>query len=191
MTKQQIKQTLATAKELGLDTANTSVEDLAKEIAKRTGNTAAVSLDSIEVPKDFKMPVGRPSDPTSERQRRLAAQAAKMASGAEVKRGRPAMIGSERQLKLQEIHAKRVEYAVELGVSGAKEMDMDELDEAIIAAGGKIQRGRPTDPSSPRQKALAEKEMKRKLYFAQSQGIKVELQHADTSDEDVTVGVEK
>jgi hypothetical protein len=61
---------------------------------------------------------GRPTVEGSARQARLAARAARVAAGGEVKRGRPAVAGSARQAKLAAQAAR-------------------------IAAGGSIKRGRP------------------------------------------------
>jgi hypothetical protein len=61
---------------------------------------------------------GRPTVEGSARQARLAARAARVAAGGEVKRGRPAVAGSARQAKLAAQAAR-------------------------IAAGGEIKRGRP------------------------------------------------
>jgi hypothetical protein len=61
---------------------------------------------------------GRPTVEGSARQSRLAARAARVAAGGEVKRGRPAVAGSARQAKLAAQAAR-------------------------IAAGGEIKRGRP------------------------------------------------
>jgi hypothetical protein len=62
---------------------------------------------------------GRPTVEGSARQARLAARAARVAAGGEVKRGRPAVETSARQAKLAAQAAR-------------------------IAAGGTIQRGRPS-----------------------------------------------
>jgi hypothetical protein len=74
--------------------------------------------------------LGRPVNPSSQRQIRLAEQAALRAAGL-IKRGRPAVEGSTNQAKL----ARRTELAA-LG----------------LATG---ERGRPTNPNSERQQRLA------------------------------------
>ena len=61
---------------------------------------------------------GRPTVEGSARQARLAARAARVAAGGEVKRGRPSVEGSARQAKLAAQAAR-------------------------VAAGGEIKRGRP------------------------------------------------
>jgi len=80
---------------------------------------------------------GRPVDPNSERQKRLAEIEAKRAAG-ELRKGRPVDPNSKRQL---EIAAKN----------------------EIKAEIGELPKGRPVDPDSARQKRLAELEAKREL----------------------------
>jgi hypothetical protein len=76
-------------------------------------NTSAVGKETGKGSK------GRPTVEGSARQARLAARAARVAAGGEVKRGRPAVETSARQAKLAAQAAR-------------------------VAAGGSIQRGRPT-----------------------------------------------
>lgn len=73
--------------------------------------------------------LGRPSNPESARQKRIAELEAKRASGT-CKRGRPAVEGSKRQAVL----AARAEK---------------------VANGGTLSKGRPVNPNSRRQQALA------------------------------------
>lgn len=80
---------------------------------------------------EVKAVLGRPVNPNSARQKRLAEIEAKRAAG-EVKRGRPIKQGSKRQAVLAEREAKR-------------------------AAGAEIKRGRPVNPNSERQARLAAK----------------------------------
>lgn len=75
--------------------------------------------------------LGRPSNPESARQKKIAAREAKRATG-ELKRGRPAVAGSKRQAVLAARAAK-------------------------VAAGGTVSKGRPVNPNSKRQQALAAK----------------------------------
>lgn len=75
--------------------------------------------------------LGRPVNPNSARQQRLAELEAKRAAG-ECKRGRPTVAGSKRQ----EVLAARA---------------------AKVAAGIELKRGRPVDPNSERQQRLAGK----------------------------------
>ena len=80
--------------------------------------------------------LGRKVNPNSERQKRLADKAAKIASGEIVKRGRPVEGESVRQQRLAELKAK------------------------AEANGGVIKRGRAINGESVRQKRLAEREAK-------------------------------
>lgn len=80
--------------------------------------------------------LGRKVNPNSERQKRLAEKAAKIASGEIVKRGRPVEGESARQKRLAELQAK------------------------AEANGGVLKRGRPTNGESARQKKLAERQAK-------------------------------
>lgn len=79
---------------------------------------------------------GRPVNPNSERQKRLAEMKAKAeANGGEIPKGRPVDPTSERQKRLAELEEKR--------------------------ANGELKRGRPSNPNSARQKRLAELEAKK------------------------------
>jgi len=75
--------------------------------------------------------LGRPSNPESARQKKIADREAKRAAG-ELKRGRPMVEGSKRQAVL----AARAEK---------------------VATGGTLSKGRPVNPNSKRQQALAAK----------------------------------
>lgn len=75
--------------------------------------------------------LGRPSNPDSARQKRIAEREAKRIAG-ELKRGRPSVAGSKRQTIL----AARAEK---------------------IANGGTLSKGRPMNVNSKRQQALAAK----------------------------------
>lgn len=79
--------------------------------------------------------LGRPVNPNSERQKRLAELEAKRNNG-ELKRGRPVNGTSARQARLAELAAKA-------------EMN-----------GGSVKRGRPVNGESERQKRLAERNAK-------------------------------
>jgi hypothetical protein len=81
--------------------------------------------------------LGRPSNPDSARQKKIADRDAKRAAG-ELKRGRPAVAGSKRQAVL----AARAEK---------------------VAAGGTLSKGRPVNPNSKRQQELAAKTEGRRL----------------------------
>ena len=75
--------------------------------------------------------LGRPANPESAHQKKIADREAKRAAG-ELKRGRPAVAGSKRQAVL----AARAEK---------------------VAAGGTLSKGRPVNVNSKRQQALAAK----------------------------------
>jgi hypothetical protein len=101
---------------------------------KETANieTVVVAAENVTEVKQL----GRPVNPNSERQQRLAELEAKRNSG-ELKRGRPVNGTSERQKRLAELAAKAEQN------------------------GGSIKRGRPVNGTSERQKRLAELEAKR------------------------------
>lgn len=84
-----------------------------------------------EMVTELKAILGRPVNPNSARQQKIAEREAKRAAG-ELKRGRPAVAGSKRQAVL----AARAEK---------------------IANGGTLKRGRPVNVNSKRQQALAAK----------------------------------
>jgi len=86
------------------------------------------------VVNEVKAVLGRPVNPNSARQQRIAELEAKRASG-ELKRGRPVVGNSKRQAVLAAREAKR-------------------------AAGAEIKRGRPVNPNSERQARLAVKATK-------------------------------
>ena len=89
----------------------------------------AAETPVVAVEKEVKQ-LGRPTNPESARQKRLAEAEAKRAAGL-IKRGRPVIEGSAHQKKLAE-QAKRKEEN-----------------------GGEARRGRPVNPTSPRQMRLA------------------------------------
>jgi hypothetical protein len=94
--------------------------------------TVVVATENVTEVKQL----GRPVNPNSERQKRLAELEAKRNSG-DLKRGRPVNGTSERQKRLAELAAKAEQN------------------------GGSIKRGRPVNGTSVRQKRLAELEAKR------------------------------
>jgi hypothetical protein len=85
----------------------------------------------MNVANNVEKALGRPVDPNSVRQKRLAEIEAKRAAG-ELKRGRPTVAGSKRQAVL----AARAEK---------------------VANGGTLSKGRPVNPNSKRQMELAAK----------------------------------
>lgn len=96
---------------------------------------APAQVEAVSETQEQKQ-LGRKVNPNSERQKRLAEKAAKIASGEIVKRGRPVEGESARQKRLAELQAK------------------------AEANGGVLKRGRPTNGESARQKKLAERQAK-------------------------------
>ena len=99
---------------------------------KKAKTTVAV-VEQVVVAEVTKQK-GRPVNPTSERQVRLASMEEKRQNG-ELKRGRPIESDSARQIRLAEMEAKR--------------------------EAGELHRGRPVDLTSARQVKLAEMDAKR------------------------------
>jgi len=93
---------------------------------KNTVTETVVATVSVETKK-----MGRPTNPESKRQQRIAELEAKRAAGT-CKRGRPTVVGSKRQEVLAAREAKR-------------------------AAGGEVKRGRPVNPESKRQQTMSAK----------------------------------
>ena len=89
---------------------------------------------------------GRPVDPNSVRQVRIAELAEKRANG-ELKRGRPVNESSARQMRLIELETKRANGELKKGrpVSGdsARQKRLAELEAKKAANGGVVKRGRP------------------------------------------------
>lgn len=118
-------------------------------MAKKVKNTPAKAVETVETAEinvvapavtaqqttEETKQLGRPVNPNSERQKRLAEEAEKRAQGL-IKRGRPVIEGSAHQQKLA-AQAERRE-----------------------ANGGTARRGRPVDPNSPRQQREAAKAAK-------------------------------
>ena len=91
----------------------------------------------VNVENNVTKALGRPSNPDSARQKKIADRDAKRAAG-ELKRGRPSVAGSKRQAVL----AARAEK---------------------VAAGGTLSKGRPVNVNSRRQQALAAQAEGRRL----------------------------
>ena len=102
---------------------------------KNSKNTNIETVVVAETVAEVKQ-LGRPVDPNSERQKRLAELEAKRANG-ELRRGRPVNGTSARQARLAELAAR------------------------AEANGGVVKRGRPVNGESARQKRLAELDVKR------------------------------
>lgn len=90
-------------------------------MSKKTAKTEALAV--AETAKR-----GRPSNPNSARQMRMAAQAQKRAAGL-LHKGRPVTEGSARQIRLKAMAEKR--------------------------AAGTLRKGRPSNPDSQRQQKMA------------------------------------
>lgn len=98
---------------------------------------------------------GRPVNPNSARQQRLADLEARRAAGT-LKLGRPAETDSERQKRLAEKQAKVDAYNAQQKLI-AEGVEIDEAD--ILPNPASL--GRPVNPDSPRQIALREYEAKK------------------------------
>lgn len=89
---------------------------------------------------------GRPVDPNSVRQVRIAELEVKRANG-ELKRGRPVNENSNRQMRLVELETKRANGELKKGrpVNGesARQKRIAELAAKAAANGGAVKRGRP------------------------------------------------
>ena len=108
-----------------------SVKNSEVKVVKRTQTT--------------EVPLGRPVNPNSARQIRLAELAAKRANG-EVKRGRPVNENSERQFRLK-IQAINKQLGIGQGrpvnPNSARQIRLAELKAKAELNGGVVKRGRP------------------------------------------------
>ena len=111
--------------------------------------TAAVANVEVNVAKAL----GRPSNPSSARQKRIAELEAKRVNG-ECKRGRPTVAGSKRQ----DVLAARA---------------------AKVAAGGTLSKGRPVNVNSKRQQELAAKAEGKRLAALDAEAVTVEATSAE------------
>ena len=109
----------------------TNVEQT-KVVETVTKGTETVTEGDEAPTEEAKKAPGRPKDPTSKRQQRIAELEAKRAAGV-LRRGRPENPNSKRQLEIK----RR---------------------EALIAAGVEIKCGRKKDPNSKRQQEIAARE---------------------------------
>lgn len=112
------------------------IKVVAPVVAEQPTTTEEQPAAQATATVEEKPQLGRPVDPNSARQKRLAEIAEKRAQGL-IKRGRPVIEGSAHQQKLK-AQAERKE-----------------------ANGGEARRGRPVDPNSPRQQRLREMEAKK------------------------------
>lgn len=103
--------------------------DILDKVESMPTTKKVIDLSKVNI-ADIKLPPGRPVDPNSPRQQRLAEMETKRAAG-ELKRGRPADPNSPNYQKRVEAEARKAQ------------------------PGYIAKRGRPTDPDSPRQQKLA------------------------------------
>jgi hypothetical protein len=105
-------------------------------------NVKAVEVVVTEITKQK----GRPVNPTSNRQIRLAELEAKRKNG-ELKRGRPVVENSARQIRLMELEAKRQNGELKKGrpvnTNSARQKRFEELKAKAEANGGVVPKGRP------------------------------------------------
>ena len=113
-------------------------------------------------------PLGRPANPNSKRQQKLAERQAAIEAGNGPKRGRKAVEGSKRQLKLAEQAEKRAAGLLtgKRGrpvVPGSKHQEKIAAQQAMIAANGGVPRkpGRPTYTAEQKAEANALKAAKK------------------------------
>lgn len=142
-------------KELKAQAVEMGIADAHKINKKALTELVQNAFDALPVDETEHEKPGRPVDPNSKRQQRLADLEARRAAGT-LKLGRPAESDSERQKRLAEKQAK---------------MDAYNAQQALIADGVEIapedvlpnpvSLGRPVNPESPRQKAIREYEAKK------------------------------
>jgi len=145
------KELKALATQLGIDKAHT----IKKETLTTMVTDALVDLAKTTTAISQEKP-GRPVNPNSARQQRIADLEARRASG-ELKLGRPAQTDSERQKKLAERQAKVDAYnAQQLEIANGTVIAPEDV---LPNPSEKL--GRPVDPTSPRQIALREYEAKK------------------------------
>ena len=97
--------------------------------------------------KSFKgIKTGRKPNPESNRQKRLAELNAKIEAGVTIKKGRPVVEDSVRQLKLKELETKRANGELKLGrridESSVRQLRLKDLE--ARRANGELRRGRPS-----------------------------------------------
>lgn len=113
-------------------------------VAKATQTEAVETKATIEV-VEVKAAPGRPVDPNSARQKRLAEMEARKQNG-EIKLGRPADPNSARQKRLAEMEARKVNGEIKLGrpvdPNSKRQLELA-AKQALIEAGHTPKRGRP------------------------------------------------
>lgn len=120
---------------------------------KTTTPEVAVTAAVANVEANVAKALGRPSNPSSARQKRIAELEAKRAAG-DCKRGRPTVAGSKRQ----DVLAARA---------------------AKVANGGTLSKGRPVNLNSKRQQELAAKTEGRRLAALDAKTVTVEATPAE------------
>jgi len=118
---------------------------------------ADAEAKATEMPNgEIKIAPGRPVNPNSARQQRLADLEARRQAG-ELKLGRPVQTESQRQQKLAERQAKIDAY----NAQQARIANGEVIDAADLLPNPSEKLGRPINPDSPRQIALREYEAKK------------------------------
>lgn len=143
--------------EKAVETPTTETHDSTKVVVSGTSAEHAAEvikaikevLPDIDPIVDEVRRQGRPVDPHSERQRRLAKYAEKRKAGL-LKRGRPVEDTSERQQRLEAYKAKQ-------------------------EAGEELRRGRPVDPNSERQQRILSAQLKAEGNSGLRKGVEVDV----------------
>lgn len=142
------KELKAQAVEMGIANAHKINKKALTELVQNAFDALPVDETEHEKP-------GRPVDPNSKRQKRIADLEARRAAGT-LKLGRPAETDSERQKRLAEKQAKVDAYNAQQKLI-AEGVEIDEAD--ILPNPASL--GRPVNPESPRQIAIREYEAKK------------------------------
>lgn len=139
--------------QLGIEKPHTIKKDVLRQMV---ADAEAKQPLAMTADGELKKLPGRPANPNSARQQRLADLAARRAAG-QLKLGRPIETESERQKRLAERQAKVDAYNAQQAeiANGAIIAEEDLLPNPSMHL------GRPIDPESPRQKKLREYEAKK------------------------------
>lgn len=133
---------------LGIDNAHNIKKAVLTQLVQQ-------KFDEMPVDETEQKEPGRPVNPNSARQKRLADLEARRAAGT-LKLGRPAETDSERQKRIAEKQAKVDAYNAQQAEIAAG-VEIDEAD--ILPNPASL--GRPVNPDSPRQIAIREYEAKK------------------------------
>lgn len=142
-------------KELKLQAVEMGIADAHKINKKALTELVQNAFNALPVDETVYEKPGRPVNPNSARQQRLADLEARRAAGT-LKLGRPAETDSERQKRIAEKQAKVDAYNAQQ-VEIANGAVIDEAD--VLPNPASL--GRPVNPESPRQKAIREYEAKK------------------------------